>query len=171
MELNALSPISTPNMTDDDLLLVWDSTAAAGSNSKQATRAQLLTGVVRTSANATLGTVDAAVLNAPAGAIDSLSVVTALIMGGTLARILTVATSVTIPDAAADTAVTATMTVTGVAVGDVVILSLPSGFPVGMIARADVTATNTVTVRCYNATASLIATAAYTIRALALRVS
>lgn len=171
MELNGLTPISTPNVTDDDLVLVWDTTAAAGSNAKSATRAQLLKDVARIGGDATLGVVNATELNAPDGAIDNLVVTTGLTMGDTLARIVTASASVTIPDAAADTAVTATMAVTGVAVGDVVILSLPSGFPVGMIARADVTATNTITIRCYNATVALIATAAYTIRALALRVS
>jgi|GEM_PF-4913588 len=171
MELNSLNSIAPANVTDDDLVLIWDTTAPAGSNSKKATRGQLLDGVVRSGAAATLTIVDATELNAPVGAIDNLVVATGLTMGGTLASISTISTSVTIPDAAADTTVTAAMTVTGAAVGDVVILSLPSGFPVGMIARADVTAPNAVTVRCYNATAALIATAAYTIRALALRVS
>lgn len=74
VELIDLVAIDPADVSDDDLMLIWDVAAPSG-NAKKATRAQFLAGVARESADVTFGTVDADALNAPVGAIDALTAV------------------------------------------------------------------------------------------------
>lgn len=75
------------------------------------------------------------------------------------------------PSIAAAGTQTLTVTVTGAAVGDQVLLSLPATVNAGVVFDARVTAADTVTVRAQNITASAIdpASAVYTLTVLKLR--
>ena len=170
VELNALTAIDPADVSDDDLVLIFDSAAPSG-NSKKATRAQFLAGVARNGQDATLGIVDAAEVNAPVSALNTLTVATGLVIGATVSKVLTATASLAVPDILAAASATVTMTVTGAAVGDLVLLGLPAGLSAGMIVRGDVTGANTVTVRLYNATAATIAAASYSVKAVAVRVT
>lgn len=169
VELIDLVAIEPADVSNDDLVLMWDIAAPSG-NAKKATRAQFLAGVAMEETDVVFGDVDADALNAPVGAIDELTVATGLIIGATIEKVLTASASLSVADILAYDDGTATMTVTGAVSGDVVILALPAGMPAGMIVRGDVTAANTVTVRIYNATAATITAASYTVRALVIRV-
>ena len=170
VELNALTAIDPADVSDDDLVLIWD-TAAPSANAKKATRGQFLAGVIRTGAAATLGVVTATSAAAPTGAIDTLTVATALVMGGTLSRLLTASGSVAAPTVATLAQGSVTMTVTGAVTGDVAMVFLPDTLPVGLIAKAVVTSPNTVTILFFNASASSITGASYTARVVVMRIA
>lgn len=170
VEIIDLVAMGEPDVSDDDLLVIWDS-GAPSANGKQVRRDYFLKNVVRSGNSATLATVDADVVNAPEGAIDALTVGTALIMGATVAKIMTASDSVTIPVIAAGAAGTATMAVLGAVAGDVVLLQLPAAFPDGLQCHADVSAGDTITLRLFNANSIPTVSAGHTIRALVIRVS
>jgi hypothetical protein len=171
-ELNALPVASSGDISDDDLVLVYEN-GAASNKSRQATRGSLLTGVARNGAAMTpLSVASTGAITAPSGAIDALTVATSLIMGATLSRILTVAATLTLPTIANGAEGSATVTLTGAVVGDQVILQLPGTFPAGLLlSRAVVSGVNTVTCTFWNASAASITGAGYSVRATALRVT
>jgi hypothetical protein len=121
--------------------------------------------------DATLGIVDADELNAPVGAIDTLTVATGLDMGAVLSAILTATASVAIGTLAAAASADVTMTVTGAVTGDVVILNPQVDMPDGLCLRAYVSASNTVTINVTNASSGSIAGASYSLKAVVLRVT
>ena len=170
VELNALSPIAPADVSDDDLVLIWD-TAAPSANAKRASRSEFLAGVIRASAAATLGVVSATSLAAPVGTVDTLTVATGLIMGGTLSRVLTASGSVAAPTVTTLAQESVTMTVTGAVSGDVAMVFLPHTLPVGLIAKAVVTSSNTVTILFFNATGGTITGASYTARVVVMRIA
>lgn len=168
VELNALSPIDPADVSDDDLLLVWDSAAPSG-NAKKATRGQVLAGVVRDGADATLGIVTADDVAAPAGSIDELTVTTGLIMGDTINLILKQLQTIALADIAAAASASPTITVTGAVVGDFVIVNAPSTIPAGFIVRGYVSGADTVTLRLYNASSSTLVGASHDFSVLVVR--
>jgi hypothetical protein len=171
-DLNALPVASSGDVSDDDLLLIFDN-GAASNKSRQVTRANLLTGIARNGAAITPTSVaSSGAITAPSGSIDSLTVATALVMGATVQRVLSVTGTLTLPTIANGAQGSATFTLTNAVVGDQVILQLPDTFPSGLLlSRAVVTGANTVTVYFWNASAGSITGAGYAVRATALRLS
>lgn len=171
-DLSGLPVASSGDISDDDLVLVFDN-GAASNKSRKATRAAFLTGVARNGAAMTPASVTSAgAVTAPTGAIDTLTVATGLVMGATLSRVLSVAATLTIPTIADAAEGSGAVTLTGAVVGDQVTLGLPSTFPAGLIlARAVVTGANTVTCYFFNASGSSITGADYSIRATVMRLA
>lgn len=169
VEIVGLTAIADADVKNAILVAVYDP-AAPSTNTKKATLGQLLLTAMRTTGSTTAETIVASVgISAPAAQFDTLVVNTSLNMGSTLTRILRLSASATIPIAAAGVGVSVVVPMTGVAIGDAVSVHVPAGFPPGLILNAIATATNQVTVYAFNATASSIASAAYTLQLVALR--
>ena len=86
-----------------------------------------------------------------------------------LTKLLTASATLDFPSIAAVSQANLTITVTGAAVGDEVMLSLPAAPTAGIVFNAFVSAANTVTVRATNVTAGAIdpASATYGVIVLA----
>lgn len=82
--------------------------------------------------------------------------------GNTITKVLSGSASLDFPSIAAVSQADLTITVTGAAVGDEVILSLPAAPAAGLVFNAFVSAANTVTVRASNITAAAVDAAAAT---------
>lgn len=158
------------DITDDDYIPLFDN-GAATNKSRKGTRANVMAPYPKNGAAMTPTTLTASVsVAAPAGAIDTLTVATGLVMGATLQKALTISGSITVPVISAGAEGSATITLTGANVGDQVIVMMPDTFPAGLIvARAVVSAPNTVKVYWWNAAGSPTTSASFTIRATALR--
>jgi len=170
-EINELIPIAPADVTDDDLIPIWDASAPAGSEAKSVTRAQFLAGLLRTGEDATLGVVDAEELNAPLGSVDELTVSSGLIMGATLTDLIYWTASVTISTLASLATQVQTRTATGFLVDDFVILRAPSSLPAGLILTCAVSASDTLQIKAVNASGASIAGAAYDLSVLVIRAS
>lgn len=85
--------------------------------------------------------------------------------GATLTKVLTASATLDFPSIAAAAQANLTITVTGAAVNDEVVLGLPAAPTAGIVFNAFVSATNTVTVRATNVTASPVdpASATYSV--------
>ena len=171
LEINDLTPIAPADVTDDDLIPIWDVSAPAGSEAKNVTRAHFLAGLPRTGQDATLGVVDADELNAPTGSVDTLIVSVGLVMGATVSDVVVWSGSVTIATLASLATQSQTVTVTGVIVGDFLTLQAPSSLPAGLILTASVSGADAVQIKAVNATGASITGAAYTLSVLAIRAS
>jgi hypothetical protein len=171
-DLSGLPEATSGDISDDDLVLVFEN-GAASNKSRKATRANFLTGVARNSAAITPSSVTSAgAVTSPTGAIDTLTVATKLVIGAEVQKVLTSTGTLTIPTIADAAEGSATITLTGAVVGDQALLQLPSTFPAGLLlSRAVVTGANTVTCYFWNASGSSITGAGYTVRATALRVA
>jgi len=80
--------------------------------------------------------------------------------GATVTKILTATASLDFPSISAASQADLTITVTGAATGDEVIMSLPAAPTAGLVFNAFVSAANTVTIRASNITGSPINPAA-----------
>ena len=74
--------------------------------------------------------------------------------GATVTKILTATATLNFPSISAASQADLTITVTGAATGDEVIMSLPAAPAAGIVFNAFVSATNTVTIRASNITGS-----------------
>lgn len=74
--------------------------------------------------------------------------------GATLSKVLAGSATLDFPSIATTASADLTITVTGAAVGDEVVLALPAAPAAGLVFNAFVSAANTVTVRASNITAS-----------------
>jgi hypothetical protein len=83
-------------------------------------------------------------------------------VGAVLTKILTASASLNFPSISAVSQADLTITVTGAAVGDEVAMALPAAPAAGIVFNAFVSATNTVTIRATNVTASPVDPAAAT---------
>lgn len=164
--------VDLPEITtvdDTDLFMVFD-VSAPSDKSSRSTKANALKEFVRTTGTFAVGTLDATgALNAPAGAIDALTVASGLTIGAEITKVLVGSASVLMPDAPTLTQVSATMAVTDAIVGDAVIVAAASTLPAGMILRAVVTAPDVVTIYAFNATGSTITTASHAIKLILIR--
>jgi len=170
VEISDLTPIAPADITDDDLVVIVDQ-GAPSAKTKSATAGQLLSSTVRTTGTNTTGTLNAAQLNAPIGVIDTTAIATSLTVGAgaALTKLLRASASVTIPIAAAGVEVSATIAIAGAAIGDAVTVHAPIGWPSGLILRAAISGAGVATIYAFNATALSIASASYTIQAVAMR--
>ena len=82
--------------------------------------------------------------------------------GNTITKVLSGSASLDFPEIAAVSQADLTITVTGAAVGDEVIMALPAAPAAGLVFNAFVSAANTVTVRASNITAAPVNAAAAT---------
>lgn len=169
-ELIDLPAIQPNDVTDDDLLLIFDA-GAATLPSRKVKRGDLLRDVARTGTNAdaSFGKVDATDVQAPVAAIDRLSVATGLEMGATLSRILTVTGEAAIPALAAGVQASVTLSMTGALVGDAVTAHMPATLPPTLVVRAAVSAPDVVTIYVMNVGTAQVAAAIYSARVVALR--
>jgi hypothetical protein len=89
----------------------------------------------------------------------------AITTGATLTKLRTASATLDFPSISAVSQADLTITVTGAAVGDEVALALPAAPTAGIVFNAFVSATNTVTVRASNITASAVdpASASYSV--------
>ncbi len=158
---------SSGNVTDDDLLVTYDMGAGQG---RKVTRAAFLTGVARSGQDATLGAINADELNAPTGAIDTLTVATELVMGARVSNIVYLSSLVAVPTVAAGAQGTVTVTLTGSVTGDMLMVNA-TALDAGLILSGTVTSANTVTLYFWNASAAPIAGANRIIRLMAMRCS
>jgi len=74
--------------------------------------------------------------------------------GATVTKVLTATATLNFPSISAAAQADLTITVTGAAVGDEVVMSLPAAPAAGLVFNAFVSATDTVTIRASNITAS-----------------
>lgn len=153
------------NVSDDDLLVTHDAGASQG---RKVTRANFLTGVARAGQDVTLAVVNAGELNAPEGAIDSLTVAAELIMGARISEMVYLSSLVAVPTVAAGAQGTVTVTLTGSVTGDMLMVNA-TALDAGLIMSGTVTSANTVTLYFWNASAASITGANRIIRLLALR--
>ena len=82
--------------------------------------------------------------------------------GAQISKVLSASASLNFPSISAVSQADLTITVTGAAVGDEVIMALPAAPAAGLVFNAFVSATNTVTIRATNVTASPVDPAAAT---------
>ena len=88
--------------------------------------------------------------------------------GAQITKVLSGSASLNFPSISAVSQADLTITVTGAAVGDEVIMGLPAAPAAGIVFNAFVSATNTVTVRATNVTASPVDPAAATYNVIVL---
>lgn len=171
-EIIDLPSIEPNNVTDDDLLVVYDM-GAASNKARKVTRASLFKDVARTGlgTDASFATVEAQELQAPVAKLDNVSIATGLEMGATLGRILTATGDVAIPTVAAGAQGSVTIPVPGALLDDAVTVHAPPALPAGLILRAAVTVADVVTVYAFNATSNSIPGASHALRVVALRVT
>jgi len=168
-EIPDLPEVLAPDITDDDLIILYD-VGAATQKSRHATRANFLGGLVRTTGTFAVGTLNATgALNAPAGSIDDLTVSGSLILGGEVTKMLSGSAAVAIPTVASGAEGTVTMSLTGAIVGDIVTVNGPSTLPAGLILRGVVTAPDEVTIYAVNASAASITGASHTLNVMLVR--
>lgn len=165
--IEALPALSGVDVTDDDIIPIWDESAPSA-NTKGITRGDFLVDVVREEGNHTLGTIDADEVNAPLGAIDALTVATSLTLGAAITKILKGVITVTATTLAADATEDHAKTLTGAVSGDVVLFSVDAP-AAGLDFRAWVSGADTLTVRVTNNSGGSIAGATYTLRVIAIR--
>lgn len=148
-EINQL-PAFSGDPSNEVLVLLYDP-AGGIEKTKQTTRGALLHDVPRNAgaASFTTATVETLVATSGIRATDDIT------------KILHASGSIAIPTAASGAQVTVNKAVTGAAVGDSVILTMPSSAPAGLICRAAVSAADTVTVLAFNATGGSISGASY----------
>lgn len=155
------------NVSDDDLLLIWE-TGAGSSPSRKVTVGSLKSDLPRTAGNADFSDVTATDVTATTGAINALEVATSLTLGAAITKVLAGALSVTASTLAAGVTEDKTAALAGALTTDTVMFSI-SGLPAGLIVSAWVSAADTVTFRLFNATSGPITGAAYTARTVAIR--
>jgi hypothetical protein len=171
-ELNELPAVAEADVSDDDLLLLYDNSAATN-KARKVTRAHMLKDVAREGGDHDFGTSEITDLTATDASISNLSVVTGLTFdsAATIASVRAASASVVVGSISAGAAATVTMTLTGAATGDHVNLSFAGAIADGLVAQAWVSASDIVSIRLYNADSGGFGGATYTARVAAIRFS
>ena len=169
LTLNDLPAQAGGSVSDDDLLLTWETGAGSG-NSRKVTVGDMKADLVRENGNHTVGNLVCTDVSAATGAIDALEVATGLTMGSTVAKVLKGALAITASTLAANATEDKTATLTGAVSGDVVLFSIV-GLPAGLVVTAWVSSADTITFRITNLSSGSISGAAYTAATLAIRAS
>lgn len=154
-ELPDLSPIPGGNVSDDDLLLIFD---VANSLAYKIPRGLLLGNVARENADATFA-------NLAAEEFTATQITPALLLfasDGGIADMVTGSFAVTVPTIAAQEAPSVNVAVPGAAVGMGASVTFSDGLAAGLSYTAHVSAADTVTIRFVNGTASPITGASKT---------
>lgn len=167
-EIPALPAIEPSNVTDDDLLVIYD-VGAATQPARKVTRGALLRGVARSEEDATFRDLDAESLSGQQGTINVLTVETGLDMGARLSRILTGVGPISMASVPANQQVTVTAALQGAIAGDVVLIQAEAQLPSGLVLQGYVLTSGVVTITAFNATGASIAAAERNLRVTALR--
>lgn len=154
---------------DDDLFLVQDASASAPKD-KKIKKSNLFDGFTKVGSDASFNDltvndidgVDATFATIEAGAL-------AFTDGAGVAKMFTVTDTINLSSVAAGSTATDTASLTGVATGDFVLFSATTAAPDGLIIQAYVSASNTITVRAHNPTASTITGGTYNFRFVVMR--
>lgn len=168
-EINAL--LTATAVDDLDYLVLDRDGREASQQTRKVTKADLLDDVPRIGGAATFGALSADSLASPLGAIDTLTVATGLVMGATLAKILTATESVAFPTLATLASSDVTMSVPGAVVGDVAIINPQADIPDGLHLRPYVSGADTVTINVNNGSSGSITGASYSMKCVLLRVA
>lgn len=160
--LNDLPAQDVGDVSDTDLLLIWE--ASAGSNnSRKVTRADLLNDVAFDGGDHAFGTSEITSLTAGVDALTFAST-------ATVSNLLKVEAGVTVGTLAAAASETQTVTLTGVATTDYLLMPTFSGaLADGLTFQAWISAANTVSLRFRNNSGGSITGATYTARVVAIR--
>lgn len=154
-ELPDLSPIPGGNVSDDDLLLIFD---VQNSLAYKITRGQLLGNVARENADATFA-------NLSAEEFTATQITPALLLfasGGGVGDMVSGSFAVTVPTIAAQEAASVNVSVPGAATSMLALVTISDGLAAGLSYTAHVSAAGTVTIRFVNGTANPITGASRT---------
>lgn len=154
-ELPDLSPIPGGNVSDDDLLLIYDIT---NSLAYKITRGTLLGNVARTGSPATF-------TDLAADDLTATQITAALLLfaaGGGIQNMISGSFAVSVPTIAAQEAASVTVSVPGAAVGMAASVTISDGLAAGLAYTAHVSAADTVILRFVNGTANPITGASKT---------
>lgn len=171
-EIVDLPAAAAEDITDDDLILIYDN-GAASNKSRKATRGDFLKDVARQDGDHNFGTTEIEDLTAERATLTEATVVNGLSFeqAATLNKLwagnVTLSTAGTAPGASE----TLTGTVQGISVADFLSLSFTEGLADGLVANAWISADNTISVKFYNTSAGAIAGKDYTARCLVANVS
>ena len=152
-------------VTDNTALVAYEPSLGS-ERTRPVTKGNLLSDVPRVGASTNFGALTATSLSATTASLSSLTLGATLISG-----VLRSDQDITIANINAGATEDQALTITGAAVGDVVIANVGSWLPVGLTYQARVTALNTVTFRFTNNTASMISGATYAFDIVVLSVS
>lgn len=150
--IDGLPAIDLADVSDDDILPIWDTTAPSG-NTKRVTRANLLSSV---------GTVTIADLTATL--VSSMT----FTGGGGMTDMVSADIAITISALAAGATEDKTGTLTGAATTDLLLHSFTSGLEAGVLVQAWISGADTVTFRVTNTTSSGISGGSVTARCVAI---
>ena len=171
-ELNALPPIVPADVSNDDLLLIYDNSAAT-LKARKVTRSDFLKDVPREGGDHDFGTSDFETLTATDATSVNHTITTSLTFEGaaTIASVRNVVTSVAVPSISSGLSETVTLTLSGIASGDYVNLSFLGPVSEGLIFQAWVSAADTISIRFFNADSGAFSGASYDIQIMAIRFS
>jgi phage-related tail fiber protein len=160
--LNDLPAQDEADVSNDDLLLIWE-TGAGSNNSRKVTRAHLLKDVPRIAGNAEFDELEATELTAGVAALTFAST-------AALTNLLRAEAGVTVGTLAAGASETQTLTVTGAATTDFLAnVCFTAALSDGLTFQAWISATNTISIRFRNNSAGSVSGATYTARAIVMR--
>tara|TARA_R110002110_G_scaffold168017_1_gene369173 strand:- start:505 stop:1026 length:522 start_codon:yes stop_codon:yes gene_type:complete len=169
-ELSDLPAIDPADVTDDDFILIFDNSAPV-TKSKKASRSNFLKDVAREGGDHNFGTSEIETLTANDATIVNLNVTTSMQFdtAATLQKMYRATASIVTAGTAAGASETLTATISGVLEGDFVNLSFAAALPDGLMAQAWVSASDTISVKFYNATTVAIAGATFSAKLAVMR--
>lgn len=149
-ELPDLDPIPGANVSDDDLILIYD---MENNRAYKVTRGNLLGNVARTGDDA-----DFNVLSAETATFTEVTpALLSFASGGGIADMITASgESVSVPTIASQSSDTVTVTITGAVAGMVALVTFSDALAAGLVYHAHVSADDILTITFTNATAGSI---------------
>lgn len=169
-ELNDLPEIDPNEVSEDDLLLIYDNSAVS-SKARKVSRENLLKGVAREGSDANFENSEFETIRANSGTVVELSITTSLSFdaAATIEKVYRYNGEVITSVISAGSNEVATVAMTDVAVGDHVTISFSDALPHGLLAQAWVSSSGTVSIRFDNVSAGTISAASYTTNLVAMR--
>lgn len=162
-------PAQSPaNVSDDDLIIIYDMSGGLNPTRKVSV-GDFLASAVRTSGANTTDDLTLDNLTITAGNANTLVVITSITLGATLQRVLAATASIAVPSLAAGASADLSLTVTGAAVNDVVVVNCLSDAADGLLFRSRVSASDTVEIQATNASGASFAGATYSFKAVVIR--
>jgi hypothetical protein len=171
-ELPDLPEIMPADVSDDDLLLIYDNSEVTN-KSRQATRAHLLKDVARVNAEANFTISEINVLVSSNATLANATIVTGLTFddAATIETVIADALSVTTSGTSDGAGETVTKTVTGALTTDAILASFTGPIDDGVITQVWISAADTVSFRFFNVSGAPVAGDTYTANVLILRAS
>lgn len=171
-ELNELTVIPVADVSDDDLLLIYDMSAGS-ENSKACTRGDMLKDVARDNGDHDFGTSEIDDLTATAATLVDATITQSLAFDGaaTLTKLYRATAAINTAGTADGAGETLTATVTGCAAGDFLAVSFTDALPDGLSWQAWVSGADTVSIRFINQSGGAVGSDTYTAKIVAMRFS